>query len=429
MTHKPYAANGLDSMPIATLRYYRNFRWHRNTILEGIRCIAIRNMNHFMRTRECLGIEDSGKEEAYKMVCDRMFEDQRMREDNYIRPMVEIIGRFSWEMYLCLLYVELEGYRSASRRDPGLLFGPLEDLFDSKKAAIEHLKTARDKILHPVKGVEIDDAMNGLIDVGSRTDGHYFKLVLDIQRLLDAYCVWLWASLYRLVAMENAGTNRQSCQRRGLEAKLRIAKSALTGPLLRFIGERDDGSLQPPFDLRKWFILGLFKAFNRPQGLKYPGFVQRAKSDCIQMLMRSMVLLNEFVYLMDFQKLRAVKSRAELNTYGLLDFLLVDGSTMTEQQIENLIAPVRVSNALLAEPLRIYSQTVTEMPELRDSVLEDIAGSGSLPPALGQFRNMVFHVSDQPDPAETEHAYLEKMEKGVHTLSLLPRLLGFFISI
>ena len=38
--------------------------------------------------------------------------------------MVEFISMIPWEMYLCLLYVELEGYRSASRRERNLVFDP-----------------------------------------------------------------------------------------------------------------------------------------------------------------------------------------------------------------------------------------------------------------------------------------------------------------
>ena len=43
---------------------------------------------------------------------------------------------------------------------------------------------------------------------------------------------------------------------------------------------------------------------------------------------------------------------------------------MTEQQIEDLFVPVRVSTVLLAEPLRFYYQAVTEVPALRDRALD-----------------------------------------------------------
>ena len=319
------------------------------------------------------------------------------------RPMVDYINTVPWEMYLCLLYVELESYRSASRRDPGLEFGPLEELFNSKITAIEDLKTVRDKILHPAKGIELGEALDSFMETGARVDGHYYKLVFDAQRRLDAYCAWLRASLSRLVALELADAIRSSAQQQGMAAKLRMAKAAIAGPLPQFIGERDDGALQTPFDLRKWLILGLNNAGIVRNRLKYPAFIRGAKTDCNRMLMRSLVFANEFVHLTDFQKLRAIGTRAELDSHEPLEFLKAETSTMTEQQIEDLFAPVRVSNALLAEPVRIYYQAVTESPALRDRALEEIAGPGSMSPLLARYRNMVFHVrSDGADPSESE---------------------------
>ena len=52
-----------------------------------------------------------------------------------------------------------------------------------------------------------------------------------------------------------------------------------------------------------------------------------------------------------------------------------------------------------------------------------------MPPVLGPYRNMVFHVgSDGDDPTETEREFFEPMEGAMHSLSLLPRLLRFFMA-
>ncbi len=160
------------------------------------------------------------------------------------------------------------------------------------------------------------------------------------------------------------------------------------------------------------------------------GFRSGAKTDCNRMLMRSLVFSNEFVHLMDFQKLRAVETRAELDAHEPFEFLAAETSTMTEQQIEDLLAPVRVSNALLAEPLRIYYQAVTEVPALRDRALEEIAGPGAMSPVFGRYRNLVFHVgSDGANPTESEFEFLEQMEEAMNSLSLLPRLRSFFMAV
>ena len=246
----------------------------------------MRNINHLTRAMTRLGIRNLRREGDVKAVRNLLFEEQGMGADINSRPMVDYINTVPWEMYLCLLYVELESYRSASRRDPGLEFGPLEELFNSKITAIEDLKTVRDKILHPAKGIELGKALDSFMETGARVDGHYYKLVFDAQRRLDAYCAWLRASLSRLVALELADAIRSSAQQQGMAAKLRMAKAAIAGPLPQFIGERDDGALQTPFDLRKWLILGLNNAGIVRNRLKYPAFIRGAKTDCNRMLMR-----------------------------------------------------------------------------------------------------------------------------------------------
>ena len=83
------------------------------------------------------------------------------------------------------------------------------------------------------------------------------------------------------------------------------------------------------------------------------------------MLMRSLVFANECVHLINFEKLRSIKTRAELNERDPFELLSDGNSAATEQEIENLMAPWRLSCALLAEPLRLYYQAVEAMPTLR----------------------------------------------------------------
>ena len=425
-----YAGSERESLPNATLRHYRNLRWHRSTILEGIRRLAVRNINHRVRAMIRLGGGELGRQVTAKAVFDRLHEDQGMGTDVNSRQMVDYINTVPWEMYLCLLYVELESYLSASRRDPGLVFRPLEEFLDSKSAAIENLKTVRDKVLHPVKGIELGDALDSFMNAGTHIDGHYLKLVFDAQRRLDEYCAWLRASLEILVAMERANAKKSARQRRGTAAKLRMATAALAGPLPQFIGERDDGTLQTPFDRRKWLIRGLNEVQEIRSGLRYPAFVREAKTDCMRMLMWSLVFANEFVHLVDFKKLRTVETQSDLSAHEAFAFLAAETATMSAQQIEDLFAPLRVSNALLAEPLRIYYEVVQEVPELRDRGLEEIVGPGPVPPVFNRYRNVVFHVrSDGADPTEAESDIVEPMKEGMNVLLLLPRLLSFFTAI
>ena len=108
--------------------------------------------------------------------------------------------------------------------------------------------------------------------------------------------------------------------------------------------------------------------------------------------MRSLVFANECVHLIDFEKLRSIKTRAELDAHQPLELLLDGTPTATEQEIQDLTAPWRVSCALLAEPLRLYFQTVQVMPSLRREAIDEAVGASAVPTELTRFRNLVFHL-------------------------------------
>ena len=110
------------------------------------------------------------------------------------------------------------------------------------------------------------------------------------------------------------------------------------------------------------------------------------------MLMRSRVFAIEFVHLIDVEKLTSIKTRAELEERQLSELLLEGTKVSTEQEMQNLIAPLRVSCALLMEPLRLYYQAVEAEPGLRRETIEEIVGGGSIPTELALFRNLVFHA-------------------------------------
>ena len=113
-----------------TLHHFLDLRKHRSTLLGGVSSIAFRHINHLMSAMSRLGLNVLTDDQSVERVLDLIYEDQGLSADRNSRPMVEFINTIPWEMYLCLLYVELEGYRSASTRDPSLAFGPLVDCID-----------------------------------------------------------------------------------------------------------------------------------------------------------------------------------------------------------------------------------------------------------------------------------------------------------
>ena len=429
-TFRLYVGNDGERVPMATLRHYRNLRWHRSTILEGIRRLAVRNINHRVRVMIRLGVGVDTQMIDAKTVFDRLHEDQGMPANVNARPMVVPINTMPWEMYLCLLHAELESYLAASRRDSGLVFPPLEEFLDSRRAVVKDLKKIRDKVLHPANGIMLDDALDSFEKAGTRLDGHYLKLVFDAQRRLDEYCAWLRESLEILVAAERADARRSAQPRRGMRAKLKMATAALTHQLPKFIGEHSLDGLQTPFDRRKWHLLGLNEVIDVEGVMRFPFFVRRAHTDCFRILVWSLVFANEFVHLTDFMKLRTIETPADLAAHKPYAFIQADTDKMSAQQIGDLLAPLRVSNALLSEPLRLYYNVVRDTPELRDGTLEAIAGPGPVPAAFSRYRNVIFHVGpDDPDPSEAESEVVLAMRAGMNVLLLLPRLLRFFAAV
>ena len=150
------------------------------------------------------------------------------------------------------------------------------------------------------------------------------------------------------------------------------------------------------------------------------------------MLMRSLVFANEWIHLLDFEKLRSIKTRAELEAHRPHKLLLDGTSAATEQELQDLTAPLRVSCALLAEPLRLYYQTVEVMPSVRREALDEVVGEAAVPTEFTRFRNLVFHLligGNGGDPEDTEFQFLEETKGGEMPLRLLPLLLDFFMSV
>lgn len=404
--------------------------------MEGIRILALRNISHVRRTVTAVGMNTLGDGRDIDAVYDRMFKDQGMDPEFNSRSVLRFVTGVPLEVYFCLLSVELESYRSASEREPRLVFGPLEEFFQSNETSIQHLNAFRDKILHPSKPVPLDHARDNFMKTAGGVDGHYSSTVFRAQSLIDAYTSWLHQSLLGVVSEKLFNTIKPPGSRSDDRlAKLQEARQVLSDPLPRLGRLRDelmDEAVQTPFDLRAWYMHS-FRSLNtqsQDHVQAYPAFVQKAKRDCMRMLLRSLVLSNEYMNLIDVNKLRAIKSRAELDAHNPFDLLVTETPTLTVEQMQNLIAPVRVSIALLAEPLRIYYQAVERVPELRHNAIEEIAGPGPVPPTLRRLRNIVFHVaSDNIDPYDTEWEFLSWAGEELDAMRLLPYLFEFYGSV
>ncbi len=97
---KLHDRNTSDDLPNAVLQHYRNLQHHRNTILEGVRTIAFRNMNHLFCTMSRVGVNTFENDREIDVSYDMIFEDQEIDADANCRSTVEYISMIPWGIYL-----------------------------------------------------------------------------------------------------------------------------------------------------------------------------------------------------------------------------------------------------------------------------------------------------------------------------------------
>ena len=133
------------------LTYYVKLRDHRCGITEGIRVIAFRNVDHLTRSCEELGIAKISDEASHILVQNRMLEDQGLEKTDSNRWLVGLATWVPWEIYMCLLYAEIEHYVTISQKHMALAYAPLEDYLASHQTLVQSLNEVRHKFLHPLK--------------------------------------------------------------------------------------------------------------------------------------------------------------------------------------------------------------------------------------------------------------------------------------
>ena len=411
------------------VRFYRNLQHHRSTIMEGVRLIAFRNMNHMFRAMTQLGIQSISNDAEIDAVCDIMFQDQGLDSGINSRNVLEFSTIIPWEAYCYLLYAEMEGYQRASRKNGALKFDPLESFCLTHGDVLDRLNVMRDKVLHPGKRVDLSDAIDDFLDAGSIIDGHYYSTVFQAQNLIDMHL----ATLRTILAQQIADGVRPMAEGHDIPQqqleRFQWVRNILSYPLPRIGEDPDEEQDQRPFNMRTWYMLGLYRDYGPREGVEYPAFLREAKTDCMRMLMRSLVLHNEFIDLIDFGKLRQIKTRAEVDAHHPSELLTAGSFTIGSQRSQDLLSPVRVGSALLVEPLRLYYQAVSEMPALGVAEIEEIVGSGPVPPALRIYRNIVFHLAHESvNPDEIESEYVSEVRPDT-TMKLLPHLVRFYMGV
>ena len=143
------------------------------------------------------------------------------------------------------------------------------------------------------------------------------------------------------------------------------------------------------------------------------------------MLMRALAFFNEFFSFVDVEKLSAcpVDPSTDLSI-DIEQFYRADTMPQTVQEQENRKALLRVSLALLHEPLRLYKEAAEESPSVRVAELEDFVHSESKFGVLRALRKSVFHVPRDNLDADARDEQFESL--SLSTLELFEPLMNFY---
>ena len=143
------------------------------------------------------------------------------------------------------------------------------------------------------------------------------------------------------------------------------------------------------------------------------------------MLMRALAFYNEFVSYTDVEKLFAcpVDPSTDLSI-DIEQFYRADKVPNTVQEQENRHALLRVTLALLHEPLRLYKEAFGEAPSLRVPELDEFVHCDSKFGVLEALRKSVFHVPRDHLDADSRDVQFGSL--SLSTLDLFEPLMNFY---
>ena len=396
------------------------------------------------------GIDKFANEGSVVRVQNAMLREQDMEQTPTQRWLLGCALSNSWDVYQCLLLSEVESYRSM--RDAFEL-APLDELLDCNGSALELLKDARNKLLHPTKEISYEEALAGYF----REIEHRYPMGLlfakHLQTLLDQYLRELKDSLVNsfiddvarlpdnqlqaFLDREEGGLARaldrtdNATDRTAIEKLLRkhheLAIGLQIDPAKRDAPLRNGQGKQirQLHDFRKLLPEALMPTtdYHSPSAVQAPihetlssyipfpstsdarGFYRgahlpspfdRSPKDYATLVFRAALLLSESLHYADAMLQRAFpgKSRSEILALG--DWTARVPVPATAEDIATAqvgASPGVVALALLAEPLRTYRSVTAKNPALRVPELRGIA-TNEKAAQLAAIRNSAFHVPD-----------------------------------
>lgn len=450
----------------ALAQHFERLHGHRTGIVEGVRAVAFRNMDHLARVMKRARIDSFTNDTSIAKVQDAMIREQGLEPTPTRRWLLGSGLANAWEVYQCLVLAEVESYRSI--RDSFAL-AQLDALIDRNATALDALKTFRDKLLHPTKDVPYDQT---LLRCFREIEGRYpmyFLFVAHLQTLVDQHLRVLKDHLLESMVDDIAHlpdnqlhaflTRQESDLNRAFaQADNAIDKSSLEESFrrhdefvrnLRIDSTRKDDPLNKRQRTRVRRLNDLYsmllttplpptdyhgpEVVQRPihetlssyipvataptsegfyRGAQLPPPFRRTQRDHATLVFRSVLLLSESLHDADTMLATTFPGLSHSEIQKLDDWTTRIPVPTTPEDIaasQRRTSPGIVAFALLADPLRVYRQVISvhpalSVPELNRVATEDFVAT------LFAWRNTVFHVPDRRirDVYRLEHRFQEK---------------------
>ena len=445
------------------VRSFRNLFYHRTVLLEGIRRMAARNLIHLAEAQRHCGVKSSEEvHEWIPRVQARMLRDQGMENNSANRKILPFATFTPVQVYLALLYAELECVRDWQGQSKILGNERLRRCLCENEKAINKLRRYRNSFLHPkptadqreqeyladsesfyrTRGMqeELDlyllevnsvlvDALKDLLDRLPEND----RLICE-ELALKATSDWM-----TLHCDQEGLKNVETQQKKLLERRERLDEAGhswttpsprQTAKLVELAGymstvERSHKEYQfevvetrqSPMQLRLVMPLLSGDGSDRYGDSRAARQAIRSDSAIRRLLMAGAVMRNENDAWIAGHSREKPRSTEEFK--AVVSETLGRGLT----ELNLAIAPARLATALLYEPLRCYSELKQKDPLVHDDTLSAFTG-GSLD-TLCEFRNSVFHVwGPDRDPKDVDAAVAETFVNNGDRLYL--GLAGFF---
>ncbi len=442
------------------VRSFRNLFYHRTVLLEGIRQMAARNLTHLTDAmRQCSVNPSEAEHEWIPRVQAKILGDQGMENNPANRTLLPFATFLPVQVYLALLYAELECIRDWQGQSKMLGNEGLLRYLNENEETINELRRYRNSFLHP--GPKADQR-----ELEYLTHSESYDRTPEMQAVLDQYlrkvnsdlfgalknlvdslpendklaCVWLalkatsdWMTLHRdQEGLKHVAAQQKKLLERWAEAGQPWVPPSpqqtenlveLAGYMSTVVRSRKEyrfevsETRQPPMEPR--LVMPLFHGVSSERHGDSRAARQAFKSNRAirRLLMAGAVMLNEDVAWKAGHPRGKLLSREEL-------IAVVDKHVGKELTELNLVAtPSRLTGALLYEPLHCYSKLTQKDPSVHDDTLSAFTGDSL--DTLRKFRNSVFHVpGPDRDPYDLDTAVLEPVVKNIGHLFL--GLAGFF---